>query len=234
MSQHFNPRVANTLELYDSEGRRLYINEDERTRFLEAAKRAEYPKRQFGMLLALTGCRLSEGRDFRRSDLQEKSQRVALHTLKRKKGKPTREVPVEPNLIEELLAIESSQIGPASGLLWHANDDPIPRSTAYRWIKELMDEAGISGKQASPKDLRHGFAAWAILSNIPLTILQKWMGHAALETTQCYTQLCGPEEMRVARRMWSQKAPIIDAIDLDEVVEAIVTRLVTQKLAVAV
>ena len=202
MSQQFNPMAATAMELYDRSGHRLYINEEERWRFVKAALRADYPKRQFGLLLALSGCRLSEARRFRADNLQQAAGRVSFQTLKRRNGAPTREVPVDPRLLGELTAIQPGQFGPTSNLLWHKKDQLVPRSTAYRWIKELMRDADIAGKQACPKGLRHGFAAWAILSGVPVTTLQKWMGHASLETTMIYATLCGPEELRLAERMW--------------------------------
>ena len=214
--------AATAMDLYDQQGRRLYINEDERQRFVKAALDAEYPKRQFGLLLALTGCRLSEGRGFRRDDLQAAVQRVSLRTLKRRSGAPTREVPVDPLLIEELSAVCDDHVGSADGLLWHRRNRAVPRSTAYRWIKELMHDAGITGKQASPKGLRHGFAAWAVLCGVPVTTVQKWMGHASLETTMIYTSLCGQEEMRLAERMWLRQDQPVD----DTLVNAVVAKLV--------
>ncbi len=207
------------MNLYDPCGQRLYINDDERQRFVNAALSCEYPKRQFGLLLALTGCRHGEGRAFRLDDIQAQAQRVTLHTLKRRSGKPPREVPVDPLLIEELLSIEHRCH--SSGLFWHQDGRKVPRTTAYRWIKELMDAARIVGKQASPKGLRHGFAAWAQLSGVPLDIIQKWLGHASLETTMIYTSLCGREEMRVAARMWQTQ----NELTLDSLVEVVLARI---------
>ena len=40
------------------------------------------------------------------------------------------------------------------------------RPTAYRLIKKYMAEASISGGMASPKGLRHGFAAEYIVSDL--------------------------------------------------------------------
>ena len=178
----------------------MRLNEEEQWRFIRVALNTEYPKRQFGLLLTLSGCRLSEGRGFQIGNLQAAAHKVSLRTLKRRNGMPTREVPVDPLLIRELLAIEERC--KSYDFVWHKQGRKVPRTTAYRWIKEMMDVAEIGGVQASPKGLRHGFAARAILSGVPVTILQKWMGHASLETTMGYTALCGPEEMRVAQRMW--------------------------------
>ena len=54
-----------------------------------------------------------------------------------------------------------------------------------------MMVAGISGPQASPKGLRHGYAVAGIEKGIQLNILQKWLGHASLTTTAIYANAVG-------------------------------------------
>jgi integrase/recombinase XerD len=58
---------------------------------------------------------------------------------------------------------------------------PWGHNTACRFIKTVMD-AGLSSLSATPKGLRHGFGARAIMSGVPLNVLQKWLGHADIET----------------------------------------------------
>jgi integrase/recombinase XerD len=38
----------------------------------------------------------------------------------------------------------------------------------------------------------------------PLPMVQKWLGHAKLETTAIYTALVGQEERAVARKTWKR------------------------------
>jgi site-specific recombinase XerD len=78
----------------------------------------------------------------------------------------------------------------------------LSRPTAYRLVKRHMRHAGISGAMASPKGLRHGFAVACIAKKIPLPTVQKWMGHARLETTAIYLSVSGDEERELARRLW--------------------------------
>jgi site-specific recombinase XerD len=66
-----------------------------------------------------------------------------------------------------------------------------------------MEAADIVGLHASPKGLRHGFGIKAVVSNVPLNITQKWLGHAQLSTTAIYTDAIGPEERQIAQRMWA-------------------------------
>jgi site-specific recombinase XerD len=50
--------------------------------------------------------------------------------------------------------------------------------------------------------LRHGFGIHAIRSGVPVNLVQRWLGHARLETTMIYLQALGSEEREIARRMW--------------------------------
>lgn len=50
-----------------------------------------------------------------------------------------------------------------------------------------MIEAGLPvAPQRVPKGLRHGFGVNAAVNDIPLNMLQKWLGHAQLSTTAIY------------------------------------------------
>lgn len=75
--------------------------------------------------------------------------------------------------------------------------------TGYRKVRDVMEEAGIVGTHATPKGLRHGFGVRAIQSNVPLPLVQRWLGHADIKTTAIYTNALGPEERALASRTWS-------------------------------
>lgn len=66
----------------------------------------------------------------------------------------------------------------------------------------MMRVAGISGAQASPRGIRHGFGVAAVTAGVPLVLVQRWLGHTKLETTAIYLQMVGPEERQFAERMW--------------------------------
>ncbi|MEP0962958.1 MAG: site-specific integrase [Roseobacter sp.] len=70
-------------------------------------------------------------------------------------------------------------------------------------VTRIMINAGIAdAPYRSPKGLRHGFGVNAVVSGVPLHMLQKWMGHAQLSTTQIYADPMGKEEQDIASRMW--------------------------------
>jgi site-specific recombinase XerD len=76
------------------------------------------------------------------------------------------------------------------------------RTTAWNHVKECMRLAGVCGKRASPKALRHAFAVGALEAEIPITLVGRWLGHARLTTTEIYTNVVGREEQMIAKRLW--------------------------------
>jgi integrase/recombinase XerD len=66
-----------------------------------------------------------------------------------------------------------------------------------------MAAAALQGLFATPKGVRHGFGVKAVTSKVPLNMTQKWLGHARIATTAIYTDAIGPEEQKIAERMWA-------------------------------
>lgn len=110
------------------------------------------------------------------------------------------EVPVPEELVKALVVTMDDKL--KCRPIWEIHWTPVSRSTAYRWIKLLMERADIHGCQASPKGLRHGYGIHALQCGVPLNMLQKWMGHADMTTTAIYANACGAEEQEIAKRMW--------------------------------
>ncbi|HKY54578.1 MAG TPA: tyrosine-type recombinase/integrase, partial [Anaerolineales bacterium] len=81
---------------------------------------------------------------------------------------------------------------------------PWCRTTAWTKVKRLMLAAGITGPWAVPKGLRHGLAVEGTAeAKIPLNVMQKWLGHARIETTALYADALGKEERDLAERIWT-------------------------------
>ncbi len=182
--------------MFDRQGGRKYLNERERRAFLKAAEEELEPdRRAFCLTLFYTGCRISEALNLTRGRVDGSQQSVVFETLKRRRGGVFRAVPI-PEPLAALLAEIGGNETPESRL-WK-----LSRPTAYRIVKENMKRAGIAGGMASPKGLRHGFAVACVAKNIPLPTVQKWLGHARLETTAIYLGVTGDEERSLARRLW--------------------------------
>lgn len=178
------------MRLYDRANHRLYINESERRQFIEAADKQTPQIKTFALVLLYTGCRLSEARELDQDRLQVDEQLLAIRSLKKRHQHHIREIPIPKELVELIQSLPDDE-------LWNIN-----RITAYRWIKAVMMEANITGPHATAKGLRHGFGIHAVRSGIQLNMLQKWMGHASIQTTAIYANAVGREEMELARKMW--------------------------------
>lgn len=186
------------MRLYTKEAQRLYLNAAELKRFLAAANQAPPHIRRFALTLAYTGVRLTEARSLRYGAFQLEARVLSVQSLKKRRTGVTREVPVPRSLKAAFDALQA----PEDTLVWGAGHHLVPRSTAYRWIKRLMTEAGITGPKACPRGLRHAYGVSAIMAGVPLHMLQRWMGHARMETTAIYATVLGPEQLAVADRMW--------------------------------
>ena len=195
------------MDLYDPQGRRLYLTGAERQAFLDAAKDAPREVRTFCLVLAFSGCRISEALALtpRRVDLPGKA--IVFETLKKRRSGVYRAVPVPEGVLDTLNmvhglteALKRQKKGVADQPLWDWS-----RTTAYMRVKEVLESAQIAdGPHKCPKGLRHGYGVLAISSGVPLNMLSKWMGHASLEVTAIYANALGEEQRAIAARMWQE------------------------------
>lgn len=181
---------------YTPNGLRKYLNADERNRFIQAANLANTATKSLCLTLAFTGCRISEALALRPCDVQFEARVLSIQTLKKRGALKVREVPVSDVLLD-VLTVQAITVPTSNERLWNCS-----RTTAWSRVKKVMDEAGVSGAYASPKGLRHGFGVHAVQSNVPLHVVQRWLGHAAMSTTAIYVDVVGSEEYAIAERMW--------------------------------
>lgn len=196
-----------TVSLYTRTGLRKYLNAAERLRFIAAAK--AFPRPEIGALcltIAYTGCRISEALALTAASVETETGFIAIRSLKkRKQAIVVREVPVPADLLDALATMNRD--GPADRL-W-----TLCRSRAWQLIKDVMRCAEIKpGIHFTPKGLRHGFGLHAVRSGVPLNLVQRWLGHARLETTAIYLQAMGAEEREFAARMWQEAAPVAASV----------------------
>ena len=182
------------MSLFDALGQRKYLVPSEASRFLAAASGADHLSRLFAQLLYHSGCRISEGLAFTPRLLDVEGQRVVFRTLKRRK-QTYRAVPIPARLMRELLALARDR-DPDERLF------PWSRQTGWRRIQAIMVAAEITGPQATPRGLRHGFGIRATGKAVPPNLIQRWMGHASPGTTAIYLQAVGAEERHFACKMW--------------------------------
>ncbi|HEY1757680.1 MAG TPA: tyrosine-type recombinase/integrase [Bryobacteraceae bacterium] len=184
------------MRLYDPTGQRKYLTPAERQQFLRAAENAPRTVRTFCATLAHTGCRISEALALTAARVDVPAGVLVFESLKKRRRGIYRAVPVPPALLETLEAVHNlGALGDAR--LWDWS-----RTTGWRRVREVMNAAAIRGLCATPKGVRHGFGIKAVTSAVPLNMAQKWLGHSRLATTAIYTDAFGPEERRIAERMW--------------------------------
>jgi integrase len=205
--------AGETASLHGLTGARKYLNHSERNRALAAMQRLDPHYELYALVLAWTGARVSEILALTSSSFQIESGIVTIVTLKRRKHS-VREIPLPPGLMRSLdrfyclRGLQQERNAPQR--LW-----AFCRMTAWRIIKRVMRLARIVGPAACPRGLRHGFGVGSLQSGVPVTLVQRWMGHARLSTTSIYLNVCGPEEIAFARRFWRTKQiPSADTIRL--------------------
>ena len=183
-----------TWSLFDTYGRRKYLNTAEIHSMLQAAQNQSDSVHAFCRLLAETGCRISEALATTRSRVDASTGQVAFECLKKRRRGIFRVVPISIPLANLLLSLPSED---PDAPLWSWC-----RMTGYRRICELLAIARVRGPQATPKGLRHGFAVASLGAGVPLNLLQRWLGHADIRTTSIYASASGPEERAIAERVW--------------------------------
>jgi integrase/recombinase XerD len=192
--------------LFDPSGERKYLTTDERQAFLRAAMEADRKARTFCSTLLHTGCRISEALQLTADRVDFPSKTIIFRSLKKRREGIFRAVPVtdefldQLDLVHGLRSLQSSKHKGKNTRLWEWS-----RTTAWRRVKAIMAEAGIDMSGPSkPKGLRHGFGVAAVQSDVPLNMVQKWLGHADISTTTIYTNAVGEQERSLAERMWSK------------------------------
>jgi integrase len=180
--------------IHDRLGQRKYVTAAEFARFVELASGYTPRRRALLFVLAYTGCRISEALALTPHQLDAERQTLTFRTLKRRRC-CYRTVPVPGVLIELLCQV--TPLDTAGGRYWSMH-----RTAAWRLVRSVMQLAGIAGPMACPRGLRHGFGTRAASKNIPLPLIQRWMGHARATTTAIYLDVVDDEERQLAARMW--------------------------------
>lgn len=183
-----------TQSLFDRNGVRKYLTARERLAFVYAASNESAAISTFCLTLAFTGARISEVLALTAGRIDAADEAIIFETLKQRKRRIFRAVPVPRTLIPLLTMYGVGK----EGRLW-----PWGRTNGWKVVKTVMRKAGIAENQCKPKALRHAFAVEAGQKSIPLNIVQRWLGHARIETTAIYASAIGDEERNLARRAWS-------------------------------
>ena len=182
-------------ELFTFEGQRKYLDEAEHARFLAAAAVLERGEvRTLCATLAYTGCRISEALELTADRVDLSSQVVTFRSLKKRGRTLYRPIPVPESYLDTLElvhGIRKSQRARDKGRgvpLWTWG-----RTQATKHVWAVMAAAAITGPQACPKGLRHGFGVRLATKTRNPRLVQRMLGHASLETTAIYMDVVGRE-----------------------------------------
>ena len=87
------------MDLFDRQGRRLYLTAKERGAFVEAANGAPREARTFCLVLVYTGCRISEALALTPRSFDFSGRAIVLETLKKRRAGVYRTVPMPQNAL---------------------------------------------------------------------------------------------------------------------------------------
>jgi len=184
-----------TLSLFDGSGQRKYLSEVEVKAFLQSIKNLPPQPRTYCMTLYYTGARRAEALMIRKRDVDTSSRAIVLQTLKRRKGKIAhRSIPVPDALISALDMVFDLKRGKGDERLWK-----VTVRQANRWVDIAMKGAGLD---FSCHALRHTFGVNFVMKGVPLTTIQKLMGHSDIASTSVYTTPLGDDERKFIDKVW--------------------------------
>ena len=75
---------------------------------------------------------------------------------------------------------------------------PMSRQVIDLYFKKMQDKLGF---KIHAHKFRHTFAVKAIMDNVPLNVLQQWLGHSSIFTTSIYTQITGMDTSQFMERI---------------------------------
>ncbi len=75
---------------------------------------------------------------------------------------------------------------------------PMSRQVVDLYFKKMQSNLGF---RIHAHKFRHTFAVKAIMENVPLNVLQQWLGHSSIFTTSIYTQITGMDTSQFMERV---------------------------------
>jgi integrase/recombinase XerD len=140
------------------------------------------------------GLRLQEGLHLETSDID--SSRMMIH-VHRGKGAKDRYVPLPEKILPMLRKHwlthkHPSLLFPAlgrSGRSAAKSQHPMAISSVQGAFKKAVREAGVNKKDVSIHTLRHSYATHLLEQGVNIRLIQRYLGHASLDTTTVYLHL---------------------------------------------
>lgn len=133
-------------------------------------------------VLLFTGARVNEFVNIKKKDVYLLERKIYLSTTK---GDKPRYVPIFPFYIDELRMYMDSNTN--TYLFESRIHDKYTTVRIWQIIKKFIKDSGIE-KNISPHRLRGTIAVWLKEKGVSTEMIQQFLGHSKLETTQIYTQ----------------------------------------------
>jgi integrase/recombinase XerC len=175
-------------------------------------------------VLAHTGLRLGELVDLRQDDLDLTGARLRIRQPKGRRDRIVYLSNLAVQALQRYLTLWPRQLH--DPLFWHTADRP----ATYYWFQYQLHRLGQAAgvEHLSPHRLRHTFATRLINQGVPITTIQKLLGHRHLSSTQRYADVAETTVERdyrqaMAALMTNSLAPIPLVIALPLNTPAIVT-----------
>jgi integrase len=155
-----------------------YLSREELKRLIESID--DVRDRAILRMLYSTGCRVGELCKAYVDDLdfEDKMFNIPAHNTKSKRGRKVRVHDSVVNDVRSYLKAKSF----SKGLLF-----PISIRQVQNIVKKYGDKAGI--EKLHPHTLRHTHIVHSLMSGVPMSAVQKQVGHIDLRTTQIYSNL---------------------------------------------
>lgn len=146
-------------------------------------------------LCCVSGFRISEALSLRKCDLVGDTIIVRKGDTKGKLG--TREVPIPPELVLELLALENDGVFFFSG---RDGSKPMTRQNADYALRSACKKLGIEG--TSWHGTRRYFINTLHHASVPMKVIQKAVGHRHLASTSKYIDVNEDQVRKAVSLLW--------------------------------
>src|SRR5919199_370011 len=158
------------------------LSHEEEERLIKHAYRMKGERGLLIKTLFQTGARVSEFVNIKIQDVFFEEQMILIAKAK---GGKSRYVPILPQLAQELRThLGNRTTGYLFETVQHTQYSP---RRIQQIIKETAADANIT-KRVYPHLLRHSVATTLLERGMPIEQIQKFLGHAKLETTQLYAE----------------------------------------------
>jgi integrase/recombinase XerD len=158
------------------------LSREEERQLIAHAYRVQGTRGLLIKTLFQTGARVSEFVNIRTNDVFFEEQMILIAKAK---GGKSRYVPILPQLAQEIRTHLGHR---TTGYLFETvHNTPYSPRRIQQIIKETAADAEIT-KRVYPHLLRHSVATTLLERGMPIEQIQKFLGHAKLETTQLYAE----------------------------------------------